>query len=132
MGDEMKGEDRPHEEIPHFVTFGSDKIANAKARQAYFKYDKWIHDIQPGDGTLLGSEAIRQIRQEIQGDNRPPTLIFNLTGNILESDRVMFLEAGSSGMLPKPTKLEDLMNMLQSNMGFYVSQGLLSLSADRV
>ena len=130
--DEMQREERPNEDIPHFVTFGSDKIANAKARQAYFKNDKWIHDIQPGDGKLLGSEAIRKIREEIQKEGRPPTLIFNLTGNVLESDRVMFLEAGSSGMLPKPTKLEDLMNMLQSNMGFYVSQQLLQLCENGV
>jgi len=44
----------------------------------------------------------------------------------------MFLEAGSSGVLSKPTKLEDLLKMLQSNMGLYVSQGLLQLSEDRV
>lgn len=129
--DEVKAATRPQGDIPRFVTFGSDKIANAKARQAYFKEDKWIHDIQPGDGKMLGSEAILQIRQEIQADKRPATLIFNLTGNLLEADRVMFLEVGSSGMLPKPTKLEDLINMLQSNMGIYISQGVLQLSEDR-
>jgi len=65
-------------------------------------------------------------------EERPPTLCFNLTGNLLETDRVMFLSAGSSGMLPKPTKLEDMLNLLQSNMGLYVSQGLLQLSGDQV
>ena len=87
--DEMEGMERPGVEIPKFVRFGSDKIANAKTRQAYFKNDKWIQDIQPGDGALLGHEAIRKIRAEIQEENRPPTLIFNLTGNLLEADRLM-------------------------------------------
>ena len=35
-------------------------------------------------------------------------------------------------MLPKPTKLEDMINLLQSNMGLYVSQGLLQLSGEQV
>ena len=130
---EAQKEDPPDGEvIPRYVTFGSDKIANAKARQAYFKNDKWIHDIQPGDGDQPGHEAIKQIRREIIEEKRPPTLCFNLTGNLLETDRVMFLSAGSSGMLPKPTKLEDMINLLQSNMGLYVSQGLLQLSGEQV
>lgn len=106
---------------------GSDNIANAKLRQAYFKNDKWIHDIQQGDGASLGHEAVRKIRAEFMEENRPPMLIFNLTGNILEADRLLFLEAGSSGMLAKPTKLEDFMNLLKKNLGLYISQGLLQL-----
>jgi len=129
---EVDKEAPPDEVIPRYVTFGSDKIANAKARQAYFKNDKWIHDIQPGDGTQPGHEAIKQIRREMIEEERAPTLCFNLTGNLLETDRVMFLSAGSSGMLPKPTKLEDMLNLFQSNMGLYVSQGLLQLSGDQV
>lgn len=40
---EMSEGTRPDEdEIPTFVRFGADKIANAKKRQAYFKNDKWI------------------------------------------------------------------------------------------
>lgn len=35
-------------------------------------------------------------------------------------------------MLPKPTKLEDMLNLLLFNMGLYVSQGLLQLSGDQV
>lgn len=101
-------------------------------RQAYFKNDKWIQDIQPGDGSLLGHEAIRKIRAEVQEENRPPILIFNLTGNLLEADRLMFLEVGSSGMLPKPTKLEDFLNLIKKNMGLYISQGLLQLNDNRV
>lgn len=130
--DEMSTMERPEGEIPKFVRFGSDKIANAKLRQAYFKNDKWIQDIQPGDGSLLGHEAIRKIRAEIQEENRPPTLIFNLTGNLLEADRLMFLEVGSSGMLPKPTKLEDFLNLIKKNLGLYISQGLIQLNENRV
>lgn len=40
--DEMAEGVMPEGEIPKFVRFGSDKIANAKKRQAYFKNDKWI------------------------------------------------------------------------------------------
>ena len=115
-----------------FDETGSDKIANAKIRQAYFKNDKWIQDIQPGDGSLLGHEAIRKIRAEVQEENRPPILIFNLTGNLLEADRLMFLEVGSSGMLPKPTKLEDFLSLIKKNLGLYISQGLLQLNENRV
>ena len=39
----------------------------------------------------------------------------------------MFLESGSSGMLPKPTKLEDFINLIKKNLGIYLSQGLLQL-----
>jgi len=130
--DEMLDGQRPDGKIPEFVRFGSDKLANTKFRQAYFKNDKWIHDIQPGDGTLLGHEAIRKIRVEVQEENRPPVLTFNLTGNLLEADQRMFLEVGSSGMLPKPTKFEDFMNLIKKNMGLWISQGLLQLSEDRV
>ena len=101
-------------------------------RQAYFKNDKWMHDIQPGDGALPGHEAIRKIRSEFIEENRPPILIFNLTGNILEADRLLFLEVGSSGMLPKPTKLEDFMNLLKKNLGLYISQGMLQLDETRI
>lgn len=130
--DEMAEGTMPDEEIPTFVRFGADKIANAKKRQAYFKNDKWIQDIQPGDGVMLGHEAIRKIRKEIQDDNRPPVLIWNLTGNLLEADRLMFLEVGSSGMLPKPTKFEDFMSLLTKNLGLYISQGLLQLKDNKV
>ena len=107
-------------------------MVNAKKRQAYFKNDKWIQDVQPGDGTLPGHEAIRIILAEVQEENRPPILIFNLTGNLLEADRLMFLEVGSSGTLAKPTKLEDFLNLIKNNLGLYVSQGLLQLSEHRV
>jgi len=130
--DELATDTRPDGEIPEFVRFGSNKIDNAKKRQAYFKNDKWIQDIQPGDGTLLGHEAIRKIRAETQEEGRPPVLIFNLTGNLLEADRLMFLEVGSSGMLPKPTKLEDFIDLIKKNLGLYVSQGLLQLSGNEI
>jgi len=130
--DEMSMSERPDCKIPAFVRFGSDKISNAKSRQAYFKNDQWIQDIEPGDGNMLGHEAIRIIRREIQERDRPPTLIFNLTGNILEADRLMFLEVGSSGIIPKPTKAEDFLNIFQKNMGLYISQGLIQVSNGRV
>ena len=91
-----------------------------------------MHDIQPGDGALPGHEAIRKIRAEFIEENRPPILIFNLTGNILEADRLLFLEVGSSGMLPKPTKLEDFMNLLTKNLGLYISQGMLHLDESSI
>jgi len=131
--EERRDSERPDiEMIPQFVTFGGDNVANAKKRQAYFKTDRWIHDIQPGDGELLGSDAIRQIRLEVEKESRPPTLLFNLTGNLLEEDKMLFLEVGSSGMLSKPTKLEDMLALLQRKMGNFISQGLLELLEDKV
>jgi len=130
--EEITNSERPTGEIPEFVRFGPEKIMNAKNRQAYFKQDKWIQDIQPGDGSLLGHEAILKIRQQFQDENLPPVLIFNLTGNLLEADRLMFLEVGSSGMLPKPTRLEDFLNLMKKNMGLYINQGMFQLSENRV
>jgi CheY-like chemotaxis protein len=130
--EEMTNSDRPSGEIPEFVRFGPDKIANARKRQAYFKEDKWIQDIQPGDGSLLGHEAILKIRKQFQEGNLPPVLTFNLTGNLLEADRLMFLEAGSSGMLPKPTRFEDFLHLMRKNMGLYINQGMFQLCENRV
>ena len=106
---ETEKETNPSHPIPQFVSFGSDNLTNAKARQAYFKNDKWVQDIFCDDGKLQGHQAIRQISKEAQEENRPPTLIFNLTGNVLEADRIMFEEVGSSGMLPKPIKVENML-----------------------
>jgi CheY-like chemotaxis protein len=129
---ETEKETNPGHPIPQFVSFGSDNLTNAKARQAYFKNDKWAQDICLDDGKLQGHEAIRQILKEAQEENRPPTLIFNLTGNVLEADRIMFEEVGSSGMLPKPIKVEIMLRMIQCNMGMYFSQGLIQLSGDKL
>jgi DNA-binding response OmpR family regulator len=81
---------------------------------------------------LLGHEAIKLIRTEFITEKRPHILVFNLTGNILEADKLLFLEVGSSGILAKPTKLEDFMNLIKKNLGLYISQGLLQLDEDRI
>jgi DNA-binding response OmpR family regulator len=81
---------------------------------------------------LLGHEAIKQIRAEFIAENRPQVLIFNLTGNFLEADKLLFLEVGSSGMLSKPTKKEDFLNLLKKNLGLYISQGLLQLDENSI
>ena len=52
------------------------------------------------------------IRENEKACGRAPTIIFNLTGNVLESDRSKYTDSGSNGVLPKPTKLADLQNLL--------------------
>jgi hypothetical protein len=42
------------------------------------------------------------------------------------------LVVGSSGMLPKPIKVENVLRMIQCNMGKYLSQGLIQLSGDKL
>lgn len=81
---------------------------------------------------MLGHEAIKLIRAEFIAEKRPHILVFNLTGNILEADKLLFLEVGSSGILAKPTKLEDFMNLIKKNLGLYISQGLLQLDDNRL
>jgi len=51
---------------------------------------------------------------------------------LLEADRLMFLEAGSSGVLPKPTKFEDLISIIKKNLGLYLSQGVIKLSGHKL
>ena len=42
--------------------------------------------------------------------------MFNLTGNVMELERERYFQNGSSGVLPKPTKLTDLTDMLLSEL----------------
>ena len=65
-----------------------------------------VHDIMEGDGRMLGHEAMARIRAEVPEKDQP--IIFNLTGNVLESDQQMYEGNGSNGVLPKPAKLETL------------------------
>ena len=72
---------------------------------------------------MVGHEAIRAIRDLEVRQQRPPTVCFNLTGNILEADRRQYSANGSSGVLPKPTKLSDLKNALLDGVPTFLANG---------
>jgi len=105
------------------LTFGPDRIQNAQKRLAYFEREIDGQAPEPGDGTMVGHEAIRAIRDLEVRQQQPPTVCFNLTGNILEADRRQYSANGSSGVLPKPTKLSDLKNALLDGVPTFLANG---------
>ena len=97
---------------PDPLVFGPNRIENAQKRLAFFDNEINFQSPVDGDGILPGHEAISVIREHEKACGRAPTIIFNLTGNVLEGDRSKYTESGSNGVLPKPTKLADLQNLL--------------------
>lgn len=87
----------------------------------------YFHEIEDGDGQMLGHEAMARIREVVPPVDQP--IIFNLTGNVLESDRTMYESSGSNGVLPKPTKLESLIACLETNVHALLLSGLCELDA---
>ena len=57
--------------------------------------------------------------------------MFNLTGNVLECDRSMYLRCGSNGVLPKPCKMTDLMEILEKVLPGLVETGVCTRLEDR-
>merc|ERR1712100_587628 len=77
--------------------------------------------LSPRDGFALsltfGPDRIQNAQKRL------PTVCFNLTGNILEADRRQYSANGSSGVLPKPTKLSDLKNALLDGVPTFLANG---------
>ena len=105
------------------LTFGPDRIQNAQRRLAYFENEIDSQCPELNDGTMVGHEAVQVIRDDEVSAKRPPTICFNLTGNILEADRKQYSASGSSGVLPKPTKLADLRAALLNGVPRFLARG---------
>ena len=60
----------------HLAQIGS---RNAQKRLAHFEREIDGQAPEPGDGTMVGHEAIRAIRDLEVRQQRPPTVCFNLT-----------------------------------------------------
>ena len=63
-------------------------------------------------------------------DGAEAPVIFNLTGNVMDVDRQLYIKSGSSGVLPKPTKLDDLVVLLQRQLGEMLYKGMCKMSED--
>ena len=108
-----------------YILFDGDKLQNAKKRNAFFEAETAFHDIIEGDGKMLGHEAMARIRAEVPEKDQP--IIFNLTGNVLESDQQMYEGNGSNGVLPKPAKLETLIHCFESSIDSLLSSKMCDL-----
>jgi len=118
--------------LPAPLVFGSDRITNAQRRLAFFDAELAHQRPLEGDGALAGHEAIAMIRTAEKNAERAPAVIFNLTGNVLECDRTKYAETGSNGVLPKPTKLVDLQNLLCLGMPDLLAKGICEKRGPRV
>ncbi|KAH8054333.1 hypothetical protein JL722_9070 [Aureococcus anophagefferens] len=118
--------------LPAPLGFGPDRIENAQKRLAFFDAEIDYQSPRDGDGILPGHEAISRIREAEAAAARPAAIIFNLTGNVLESDRTKYTESGSNGVLPKPTKLSDLQNLLSVAVPQFLHRGFCDRRGDAV
>jgi len=109
------------EPISSPLLLDSDRLQTAKRRTEYFKNEIMNHAVLDGDGAMDGHMAMATILDmyKAQGRHDLP-IVFNLTGNVMEYDRKRYLQSGSSGVLPKPTKLEELTALLQSKLEYFI------------
>mmetsp|Transcript_9049 Transcript_9049/g.20380 ORF Transcript_9049/g.20380 Transcript_9049/m.20380 type:complete len:146 (-) Transcript_9049:101-538(-) len=54
-------------------------------------------------------------------------IIVNLTGNVTNQDQELYFENGSSGVLSKPTKVVDLVGLLESQFQTFIAKGTVVL-----
>jgi CheY-like chemotaxis protein len=87
-------------------------------------YDAVLMDIQMP--VLDGIEATRRIRKEGAGKSDPHLPIIALTAHAMAGDREMFLAAGMSDYLSKPTEIETLGRVLHKALGAWEQRGRAS------
>jgi CheY-like chemotaxis protein len=61
---------------------------------------------------MLGSEAIKVIRQLEKNENRKPAIIATITGLGLEADRTLAFAAGANDFLQKPVSIKQFDDLL--------------------
>lgn len=107
----------------------ANRQETAKRRNEFFQNEIFNHRVLDGDGTLAGHMAMKQIIDIfVQEEREERPIVLNLTGNVMDVDRQLYITSGSSGVLPKPTKLEDLTFLLQRQLGNLLNKGLCKLS----
>jgi CheY-like chemotaxis protein len=107
----------------------ANRNETAKRRNDFFQKEIFNHRVLDGDGTLAGHMAMKQIIDIfVQEEREERPIVLNLTGNVMDVDRQLYITAGSSGVLPKPTKLDDLTFLLQRQLGDLLNKGLCKLS----
>jgi CheY-like chemotaxis protein len=109
----------------------ADRHGTATRRNLFFENEMFNHKVLDGDGSMAGHVAMRQILDSLAAnDGAEAPVIFNLTGNVMDVDRQLYIKSGSSGVLPKPTKLDDLVVLLQRQLGELLYKGMCKMSED--
>ena len=109
----------------------ADRHGTATRRNLFFENEMFNHKVFDGDGSMAGHVAMKQILNSLAANNGAETpIIFNLTGNVMDVDRQLYITSGSSGVLSKPTKLDDLIVLLQRQLGELLHKGLCKMSED--
>jgi len=61
---------------------------------------------------MNGFDAAKEIRKREKSNNRVPSLIFAVSGNVMREHQEAAEEAGMDGFIAKPTRREDLINSI--------------------
>lgn len=116
--------------VPPPLRLDANRLETAKRRTEYFNHEIMTHQVLPGDGSMDGHMAMATILSLYKEKGRSDApIVFNLTGNVMEHDRERYLKSGSSGVLPKPTKLEEFMTLLRSRLETFVRQGVATVDS---
>ena len=87
-----------------------EKVKNSKPGN----YDLVLMDVQMP--VMNGYEATKQIRA-LEDPARAGITIIAMTANAFDEDRKKALECGMDGFLSKPIVIEELVSILQKNLG---------------
>ena len=87
-----------------------EKVKNSKPGN----YDLVLMDVQMP--VMNGYEATKQIRA-LEDPARAGITIIAMTANAFDEDRKKALECGTDGFLSKPIVIEELVSILQKNLG---------------
>lgn len=87
-----------------------EKVKNSKPGN----YDLVLMDVQMP--VMNGYEAAKQIRA-LEDPARAGITIIAMTANAFDEDRKKALECGMDGFLSKPIVIEELVSILQKNLG---------------
>jgi len=87
-------------------------------------YDLVLMDVQMPE--MDGEQAARMIRRELPAKRQP--WIVAMTANVMKEDRERYQAAGMNDYIPKPVRVEHLMNILLSVQPVSVCSGLDALA----
>jgi len=120
--------------LPQSMVFTNNKHNNAKLRSQFFENEIKDRPLQTGDGKERGHIAIKKIR-EFYHHQEPGSLqpiLFNVTGNVLDDDRNLYLESGSDGVLAKPTNFTEFTLLLENSIHNFVLKEYARIEDDKV
>ncbi len=87
------------------------------------EYDLVLMDLMMPE--MDGEEATRLIRREVPASRQP--WIIAMTANVMKEDRERYLAAGMNDFIPKPVRIEHLVNVLLSVQPISIVTGLQAL-----